>query len=335
MKVSIFDVAKKSGLSVVTVSRVLNGAESVREKNRQKVLEAIKELDYRPSAAARSLARGKTGIVGLIVTTLLDSFFDAIVKELNEVLALHGYFLAVSVSTGIGSDETHYLIQEDRVDGLILLSPMEEDNYIVELKRRNIPYVLIDNQKPENDAFSVTIDNYKGGYAATKHLLDLGHTSIAHLSGQDMFRSTRERRSGFLHALGEKELAPFDMITGDFEIDFGYDTCRQWLREGRLPSAVFAGDDNIALGVVNALMEEGIRVPEQVSIVGYDDQYISSKLHPHLTTVRQPADRIGVAAADMLLKRMEGTMKRGANVRIDPELIVRESTGSPPKGTAD
>lgn len=332
MKVSIFDVAKKSGLSVVTVSRVLNGAESVREKNRQKVLDAIKELDYRPNAAARSLARGKTGIVGLIVTTLQDSFFDAVVKELNEVLALHGYFLAVSVSTGIESDEAHYLIQEDRVDGLILLSPMEEDNYIVELKRRNIPYVLIDNQKPENDAFSVTIDNYKGGYVATKHLLDQGHTSIAHLSGHNMFRSTRERRSGFLQALEEKNLAPFEMVTGEFEIDFGYDICRKWLRDGRLPSAVFAGDDNIALGVANALMEAGIRVPDQVAIVGYDDQHISSKLRPHLTTIRQPADRIGLAAADMLLKRMDGTMKRGANVRIDPELIVRESTVSKTEG---
>ncbi|BFH59861.1 LacI family DNA-binding transcriptional regulator [Paenibacillus azoreducens] len=334
MKVSIFDVAKKSGLSVVTVSRVLNGAETVREKNRQKVLEAIKELDYRPNAAARSLARGKTGIVGLIVTTLQDSFFDAVVKELNEVLALHGYFLAVSVSTGIGSDEAHYLIQEDRVDGLILLSPMEEDNYIVELKRRNIPYVLIDNQKPENDAFSVTVDNFKGGYAATKHLLDLGHTSIAHLSGHNMFRSTKERRSGFLKALEEQGLAPFELLTGEFEIAFGYDTCRRWLREGRLPSAVFAGDDNIALGVANALMEAGIHVPDSVAIVGYDDQDISSKLHPYLTTVRQPADRIGLAAADMLLKRMDGTMKRGASVRLDPELIVRESTVTPAEETS-
>lgn len=162
MKVSIFDVAKKSGLSVVTVSRVLNGAESVRENNRQKVLEAIKELDYRPNAAARSLASGKTGIIGIIVTTLQDSFFDAVVKELNEILAMHGYFLAISISTGIESDDSHYLIQEDRVDGLILLSPMEEDNYIVELKRRGIPYVLIDNQKPENDTYSITIDNFKG-----------------------------------------------------------------------------------------------------------------------------------------------------------------------------
>lgn len=328
MKVSIFDVAKKSGLSVVTVSRVLNGAESVREKNRQKVLEAMKELDYRPNAAARSLARGKTGIIGVIVTTLQDSFFDAVVKELNEVLALHGYYLAISVSTGIGSDENHYLIQEDRVDGLILLSPIEEDNFIVELKRRSIPYVLIDNQKPENDAYSVTIDNYHGGYAATKHLLDLGYTSLAHLCGPEMFRSTRERRSGFMQALEEKGLGPFEIVHGDFGIGFGYDTCQRWLREGKLPDAVFAGDDHIALGVLNALIEAGVSVPKQVAVVGYDDHYIASQLRPPLTTVRQPADKIALAAADMLLKRIDGRMKRGSSQRFDPELIIRETTAN-------
>ncbi|ULO07379.1 LacI family DNA-binding transcriptional regulator [Paenibacillus sp. 19GGS1-52] len=328
MKVSIFDVAKRSGMSVVTVSRVLNGAPSVREKNRQKVLDAMKELDYRPNAAARSLASGKTGIIGLIVTTLQDSFFDAVVKELNEVLALHGYFLAISISTGIGSDDNHYLIQEDRVDGLILLSPMEEDNYIVELKRRGIPYVLIDNQKPENDTFSITIDNFKGGYAAASHLLEQGHTSIAHLCGQEMFRSTRERRSGFLQALQEKELIPFEIVHGEFDIGMGYSTCKRWLKQGTLPTAVFAGDDNIALGVINALMEEGIRVPEQVAVVGYDDHYIASQLHPHLTTLRQPADKIALAATTMLLSRISGKMKRGSSIRIDPELIIRESTSS-------
>ncbi|HEY2493048.1 MAG TPA: LacI family DNA-binding transcriptional regulator [Paenibacillus sp.] len=329
MKVNIFDVAKKSGLSVVTVSRVLNGAESVREKNRQKVLDAIKELDYRPNAAARSLARGKTGIIGLIITTLHDSFFDAIVKEVNDLLALHGYFLAVSVSSaGIASDESHYLIQEDRVDGLILLSPLEEDSYIVELKRRNIPYVLIDHQKPENDSFSITVDNVKGGYAATRHLLELGHTSIAHLCGDEMFRSTHERRSGFLKALDEQGLAPFEILYGEYEIEFGYQSCRKWISSGSLPTAVFAGDDFIALGVVNALLEAGIRIPEQVAVVGYDGQDISSKLHPYITTIRQPGERIGLAAVDMLLKRIDGTMKRGSCIKLDPELLVRESTVS-------
>ncbi len=327
MKVSIFDVAKKSGLSVVTVSRVLNGAESVRDKNRQKVLDAIRELDYQPSAAARSLARGKTGIIGLIVTTLQDSFFDAVVKELNELLALQGYFLAVSVSAGIASDGSHYLIQEDRVDGLILLSPMEEDSYIVELKRRGIPYVLIDNQNPDNDAFSITINNFKGGYTATMHLLERGHTSIAHLCGNETFRSTRERRAGFMQALKEQGLEPYVVENGDFEIEFGYTACKRWIKEGKLPTAVFAGDDNIALGVINALMEEGIPVPGEVAVVGYDDQYIGSQLHPRLTTIRQPADKIGISAVEMLLKRIDGKSKRGSTQRIDPELILRESTG--------
>lgn len=326
MKVSILDVAKKSGLSVVTVSRVLNGAGSVRASNRQKVLDAIKQLDYRPSAAARSLASGKTGIIGLIVKKLQDSFFDAVVNELNEVLALHGYFLAIS--TGVEGSGNHYLIQEDRVDGLILLSPTEEDPYLVELKRRGIPYVLIDNQQEDNDAYSVNTDNVKGGYAAASHLLELGHSSIAHLCGQELFRSTHERRDGFLQALQEKGLEPFEIVRGTFAIGTGYDTGKRWLREGRLPTAVFAGDDNIALGLINVLMENGIRVPEEVAVVGYDDHYIASQLRPHLTTLRQPADKIGLAAADMLLRRIAGTMKRGASIRIDPELIVRESTVS-------
>ncbi|BBH22883.1 LacI family transcriptional regulator [Paenibacillus baekrokdamisoli] len=326
MKVSIFDVAKKAGLSVVTVSRVLNGAESVREKNRQKVLDVIKELHYRPNAAAQSLASGKTGIIGLIMTTLQDSFFDAVVKEVNDILEQHGYFLAVSVSQGIQSEESHYLIQEDRVDGLILLSPIEEDNYIVEMKRRKIPYVLIDNQKSDNDTYSITIDNYQGGYTAARHLLDLGHTSIAHLSGNEMFRATSDRRNGFLQALQEVKLEPFEILLGDYDIEFGYQSAKRWVSEGTLPSAVFAGDDFIAIGVINALMEAGIRVPEQVSVIGYDDQDIASKLRPYLTTIRQPGDRIGVAATDMLLKRIAGTMKRSSNLQLAPELIVRDST---------
>lgn len=121
---------------------------------------------------------------------------------------------------------------------------------------------------------------------------------------------------------------PFEIVPGDFDIGMGYDTCKRWLKEGKLPTAVFAGDDNIALGVINALMEAGIQVPEEVAVVGYDDHYIASQLHPHLTTIRQPADKIGLAAADMLLKRISGKMKRGAGMRIDPELIVRESTGA-------
>lgn len=326
MKVNIYDVAKKSGLSVVTVSRVLNGSDKVRENNRVKVLEAMKELDYRPSAAARSLAKGKTLVIGLIIPTLHDSFFDAIVKEINDSLAMHGYFLALSVSKEMTSEDSHYLIQEDRVDGLILLSPLQEESYISELKRKNIPFVLIDNQDQSPTVSSIVVDNFKGGYDAGKYLLELGHTQIAHLCGSEFYQSTRERRHGFLHALDEAELVPFAVIQGDYGIEFGYNTAHDWITQGKLPTAVFAGDDYIAIGVMNRLMQEGIQVPHDVSVVGFDDQTIASEFRPHLTTIRQPAVQIGRHTVELLLNLISGTSKRGSVLKLEPELIIRDST---------
>ncbi|EFM10394.1 transcriptional regulator, LacI family [Paenibacillus curdlanolyticus YK9] len=332
MKINIHDVAKKSGLSVVTVSRVLNGSPSVREHNRQKVLEAVKELGYRPNAAARSLSSGRTGIIGVILTTLQDSMFDTVVQRLNEELAMQGYFLAVAVVGNMSEDDSHYLIQEDRVDGLVLLSPLEEDAYIVEMKRRGIPYVLIDNQKPDNDAWSITIDNYTGGQTAARHLLELGHTSIAHLCGSERFRSTRERRSGFLDELQRAGIEPFELVLGDYDVEFGYETTKGWIEAKCLPTAVFAGDDHIALGVINALTEAGLRVPHDVSVIGYDDQTLASKLRPHLTTIRQPADGIAHSAAHMLLSRIGG-VHRSMQQKLQPSLIIRNTTAQPRKGT--
>ncbi|MFD0697229.1 LacI family DNA-binding transcriptional regulator [Paenibacillus sp. GCM10027628] len=327
MKVSIFDVAKKSGLSVVTVSRVINQAGTVREKNRQKVLQAMKELDYHPNAAARSLARGKTGIIGLAITTLNDSFLDAVVKEVNDRLAEKGYFLALSVSTDVFSSFHHSMFQEDRVDGVIMLSPIHEDEYVMELKKKKIPFVLLDNQHINPSVSSVIVDNYKGGYEATKHLIDLGHTEIAHISGQKRFLSSIERQRGYIDAMQDAGLQASWIEQGDFSITSGYQAASAWIQSGKLPSAVFAADDLTAFGVMNALSNEGYRVPSDVSVVGFDDQIFSAEFRPRLTTVRQPADKMGKQGVDILLKWIDGTAKRNITVQLEPELIVRESTG--------
>ncbi|SDX55947.1 LacI family DNA-binding transcriptional regulator [Paenibacillus sp. CF384] len=326
MKVSIFDVAKKSGLSVVTVSRVLNNSSSVRQNNREKVLQAMKELDYHPNASARSLARGKTGIIGLMLTTLHDSFLDAVVKEINDRLAEHGYFLALSISNGYEDTFHRSLFQEDRVDGVILLSPVDEDEYVMELKKKKIPFIMIDNSQRNPSVTSIIVDNFKGGYEATKHLIDLGHTEIAHIAGPDSFLSSRERERGFRFALEEAGLQPYGMERGGFEIPTGYRIAKQWIDEGSLPSAIFASDDYIAVGVLNACMTSGIRIPEDVSLVGFDDQILASEFHPRLTTVRQPSDRIGHAAVELLLNVINEPAKRSVTMQIEPELIVREST---------
>lgn len=159
---NIHDVAKKSGLSVVTVSRVINNSPSVREGNRRKVLSAMEELNYQPNSAARSLVRGKTGVIGMSITNFNDSFYDRVIRVVNRKLAEQGYFLALSIAEN--EDEgVNFLFQKDRVDGIILLSPLEEKEYVEELKRKNIPFVLLDNQLQHEDVPSVVVDNYQGG----------------------------------------------------------------------------------------------------------------------------------------------------------------------------
>lgn len=328
MKPSIFDVAAKSGLSVVTVSRVLNGSGNVREKNRLKVLEAMKELDYRPNAAAQSLAKGKTGVVGLLLSTLQDSVFDAIVKSVHDELAERGYFLALSVSPSYGERGSSFLMEKDRVDGIIVLSPTWEETLVPELEQKEIPFVIIDNQNPAYDLSAVQVGHYSGGYAAGRHLVELGHTSIAHLSGPAEYKSTIDRKNGFLKALAENGLEPVFTEEGLFSMETGYAAAKRWLAEDRLPEALFCGDDYIAVGVLNALQEAGLSVPRDMSIVGYDDQNLTALLRPRLTTVAQPVLSIARSAVEALLVQLEGK-EQSPPVVLKPELIARESSAPP------
>ncbi|MFB9326800.1 LacI family DNA-binding transcriptional regulator [Paenibacillus aurantiacus] len=325
MKASIYDVAKRAGLSVVTVSRVLNNDSTVREKNRLKVLEVMKELDYHPKAAARSLAKGKTNLIGMMLSTLDDSFFDAVIKDISDRLAAKGYYLTLSVDT----DMSPMLFREDHVDGVILLSPVNEIAYMRELDKRRIPYVMIDHQHPAPSVSSIVVDNYAGGVMAARHLIELGHKEIAHVAGSALFLSSRERERGFRHAMQEAGLAPFAVEPGDFQIASGLEAADRWLAAGRLPTAVFAADDYTAIGVVTAFQGAGVRVPQDVSVIGFDDQVIASQFRPALTTIKQPAEQIGQQAVDIMLATLQGERKTPAKIELKPELVVRASTSEP------
>lgn len=324
MRVTIEDVAQKAGVSVVTVSRVINGVKTVRENNREKVLQAMKELDYEPNPAARILASGKTKIIGLTITNLNDTFFEQVVKSVNKQSEKKGYFLALSV---LPLDEAEsFLFQKDRVDGIILLCPTNEEKSIDKLNKMNIPYVLLDNQK-EYDVPSVVVDNYQGGYDATTHLIELGHKRIAHISGSSIYLSSVERKRGFIDALKDKNLKPYAVEECNYTVKAGYDVMSKWIADGIVPSAVFAGDDFIALGVMNALLNAGLRIPEDVSIIGYDDQKFASELQPRLTTIRQPAAEVGKKGVELLISLLnEQAVEQHTKIKLPSELIVRDST---------
>jgi len=333
MKASIYDVAKKSGVSVVTVSRVINNASTVRQSSRDKVMKAIKELNYQPSSAAQSLARGKTNVIGLLIPDLTDPFIMEVVDTVDRELEKKGYFLALSV-IGENDDSTvrsNFLFQQDRVDGILILTPIFEDDYVCSLKDKNIPFVIMDNQLFPYTVSSIVVDNFKGGYDVTRHLLELGHLKFGCIGGPEELLSAEHRVDGFNAALKEVGVEALSVKRGEFDITSGYDVTKKWIEEKVLPTAVICGDDHIAFGVIDALRESNLKVPEDVSVVGYDDHPFASKLHPHLTTVKQPAVEIGKQGVEALFNAMKGKEKQHVVVKLPPELIVRHTTSVPQK----
>ena len=326
MKVTIDDVVKKSGLSYVTVSRVISNSPNVRESNRKRVMDAIEELGYIPSAAARTLATGKTYVIAMFITNLGDDFFNSIVKEVNERLMSRGYLLTLTVcDEDSDSINTSYLNQ-NRVDGAILLVPNREKYFIDILKAKKIPFVVIDNQTMNENITSVLADNIAGGYMATKHLIELGHREIGFVGASAASLSTMERQLGANKALAEASLVPLVIENGNYDQPTGYQAVMKWQEEGKLPTAIFAFDDHIAIGTINALKDLGHKVPEDISVCGYDDSLLSNHYEPRITSVRQPAPEMAESAVDKLLALIDGQEVGSYAMRFSPRLIGKAST---------
>lgn len=328
MKVSIYDVAEKAGVSVVTVSRVLNNSPTVRKSSITKVMDAVKALNYQPSAAARSLARGKTNVIGLMLPNLSDSFLSEVVQHINIELSNHNYALAISIldsKEATIKESKNLFFGQDRVDGMLVLTPLYEAEIIKVLEDKKVPFVVMDNQTYPFKVPSVVIDNFKGGYSVGKALIEMGHEKIAHIGGPVDFLSAEDRFIGFKKALEEMGLEPWRVVRNTFDIESGYDAVMHWHGQGELPSAIFCGDDNILFGALDALRQVGLSVPEDISLVGYDDHPFCEKFHPKLSTVKQPAAQMATEAVRLLMDVMNGQVKRNKIVKLEPELIMRES----------
>jgi Transcriptional regulators len=331
MPVNIYDIAKKAGLSVVTVSRVINNYPNVKKENRMKVLAAMKELDYKPNAAARSLAIGKTGMIGLILPTFGDFFLIQVMASVEKALKEAGMFLVVSTAvdnTDLAESNYIRLYREERVDGILILTPVKDSGYLLELKKRDIPYVLLDQYQFNMQAPSITVDNFDGGYQATSVLIKEGAQNIAHISGPDFFESSKERVRGFVAALSDNGIAVREeyLIKGDFTFGCGYYATKNWIDMGILPDAIFAADDNTAFGVLEAAKEFNIPVPQKLSIIGFDDHPFTSLLYPGISTVRQPAEDMGKYGVEMLMEIINQKNGRMNKIALRPSVILRGTT---------
>jgi DNA-binding LacI/PurR family transcriptional regulator len=326
MNVTIEDVVKKSGLSYVTVSRVIRNDPNVREGNRKKVLEAIEALGYIPNAAARTLATGKTYVIAMFISDMGDDFFGSIVKKVNMQLMKKGYLLSLTICDENEDDFGTVFHGRNRVDGAILLVPNKEKYYIDLLKTQKVPFVVVDNQTMNEDITSILTDNVAGGYLATKHLLDLGHRQIGLIGATPSGLSSLERQMGATKALAEASLQPFVIEYGEYDQTSGYNAIMKWNDGIGLPTAVFAFDDNIALGAINAAKDLGLKVPHDLSICGYDDSSLSNQYTPQITTVKQPAKEMAESAVHQLLALIENRDSRSYAMKFSPKLVIKEST---------
>lgn len=330
MSFNIADVAQKSGVCITTVSRVLNNHGKVREGNRQKVLAAIKEMGYNPNAAARALSKGRTYTIGVIVRTLNDSYWADLVEKIEQAALDKGYLLVLAVVNDHDYNmEKRWvkIFSEGRTDGILLISPMKEAEYLMDLRSSNFPVVLLDNSESEIRMPSIAVDDVKGGYLAVKHLIDNGHKRIGHIVGLLKYQAPKDRLEGYKLALTDAGIRISENLIGYSEYDFDntYRITCEWLSRNERPTAIFAFDDIMAMAVMNAARSLNLSISKDLSIIGYDDGPICSWIVPKLTSVRQPVKQIAEEAVDMLVKYIENKPPRSKTIYVQPELIVRDS----------
>jgi DNA-binding LacI/PurR family transcriptional regulator len=337
LSISIKDIARAANVSHSTVSRALSNSSLVNSETAEKIKRIARESNFRVSAVGRSLATGRTNSIGVVVTTIADPFVAEVVTAVEDTANARRYSVILASSKSDPEREMKVVqsFEERRVDGILVVGSRVGSVYIPVLSEMKIPIVLINSQHPGEFIYSVTIDNAGGGRAATRFLIQLGHKRIAYIGDRAGAQCTTTRLAGYQQAL-EKAGIPFrpELIArGDSSPEGGLQVTEQLLSLAHPPTAIFCYNDMMAVGALNAVHQRRLRVPEDISIIGFDDVAIASYTFPPLTTVRQPKHEMGRMATEILLNLLAGS-KSETSRSVQGELIVRESTAPPPAQAA-
>lgn len=333
---TVKDVADLAGVSTATVSRVLNNYPQVADKTRSKVLWAMEELGYQPSRVARRLRMEATQILGLIISDIANPFFTSVVRGIENVAYANQYSLLLCNSDEDPARESLYVdvLQAERVAGIIISPADENSTSCKRLLRNDVPIVAMDRRLRQFDVDTVLVDNVKGAYQATSHLIRLGHRRIGLIGGPSRITTGRERQEGYEKALSEHglELDQGLIKIGDFKQDSGYQRACELLEMDDPPTAIFTANNLMTLGALNAIHEKGLNIPRDMAIVGFDDMPWAPSLDPPLTAVAQPTHELGCTAANLLLQRIADKDREIVEMKLEPTLIIRDSCGHSEKG---
>ena len=329
-KPTIEDVARQAAVSKSLVSLVMRGARHVSLARRTAVLRAAAKLGYRPNAMARGLVQRRTRILGVMLSDLHNPFFADVVAGIQDQAVRTGYKILVNTGNRAAPREADALetLLQLRADGLILAGPVLEDDVIVGASHE-VPIVLVGREARASSVDSVTNDDHAGAEVAVEHCVSLGHRRIAHIDGGHG-AGAPDRRRGYEEAMKRLGLAPLVcVVSGTYTEEGGHTGALVLLTQQPRPTAIFAANDLAAIGALNAIEESGLKVPDDVSLVGYDNTSLAALRHISLTTIHQPRLEMGQLALSTLLERVDDGRSQPRRVMLSPSLVVRASTAPP------
>lgn len=334
MRVTIRDIAEETGLSVTTISLVLNKkGDKIPEKTKQLVMDTVKKMNYRPNQVAVGLLKKRTNTLGLVISDIRNIFFSTLAKGVEDECRKNNWNVILCNTNDKHEGDMEYIrmLSDKGVDGIVYGMAAETDDEMMKecqalLKETHLPVLMIDRFIKSKECHAIVVEHKKGGYIATKHLLDLGHTRIACVTGPSNLLDSCERLEGYRMALEEAgiEYDPDIIYEGNYNYDGGIEAVKH-LKDKDV-TAIFAFNDMTAFGVYRQLTAYGLNVPEDISLVGYDNVMLSEILAIPLTTIKQPIYEMGVKAAQMLIKNIESGESLPDMIKYEPELILRKST---------
>jgi len=330
---TIYEIARSLGVSPATVSRALSGRDHVAAETRRRVVAAAEELGYRPNVVARSLVTGAAMTLGLLVPDIANPFFPSLIKCVQQSADSAGYTLLLANTGENAAIEARYLdtMQSNAIRGVLTVGLSMPTSSVRHYVESGMKLISLDRKIRGGLCGRVQANNREGAYKATKHLLERGHQQIVYLAGPSVIDVSTDRMRGYMKAMSESMLSDSAWVeTSDFNEDAGYEATVRLIGSGRRFTAIFAINDLAAIGCMAALKDNGVTVPGDVAVVGFDDIHLASYVSPSLTTVRQPIEAMAQQAVDHLVAQLTGAVApdRPLSIRLPTELIERESTSS-------